>query len=184
MRQPIHTTVLAGASVALLTVTGGYAESPATAGHSPPVAANVAPGHAHRHEASPTSLQAAQTPIERVPDLSHSLMSARLDGLIVRDKRGVDIGVVDQLIISPDGRVTHTVVAVGGILGFGQSRYLVPWNQLHLEPGHDYATIDVTEGRLRSEFAAFEPAEGADQRDGANADIEPTVPKSPARRQR
>jgi len=43
---------------------------------------------------------------------------------------------VDDLILSPESKVTMAVVSVGGFLGVGNKLVAVPWQQLKAEGDH------------------------------------------------
>jgi hypothetical protein len=48
-----------------------------------------------------------------------------------------DLGSIDQLIIDQqDGRVTHAIVSMGGVVGFGATKVVVPWSAVKLDT-HD-----------------------------------------------
>lgn len=75
--------------------------------------------------------------------------SATIVGTRVKNAQGKDIGEIDQLLIDPArGAVTHAVIGVGGFLGIGEKKVVVPWSDVkvamdHAKPGGRPAvTID------------------------------------------
>jgi len=111
-----------------------------------------------------------------VPDLARSLLSSHVEGLKVRDGNGKSVGEIDQLIIDRSGRITYVVVGTGGVLGFGQKRYIVPWSAVHIAKGRDYARIDAAADQLKSEFAAFEPTNSSHGSGSGHASPQPSAP--------
>jgi sporulation protein YlmC with PRC-barrel domain len=58
-------------------------------------------------------------------------------GTRVKNAQGKDIGEIDQLLIDPkDGKVTHVVVGVGGLLGIGEKHVVVPWSDVKINVDH------------------------------------------------
>ena len=58
-------------------------------------------------------------------------------GTKVQNPQGKDIGKVEALLIDPtEGKVTHAVVGVGGVLGVGEEKVVVPYSALKMT-GHE-----------------------------------------------
>ena len=58
-------------------------------------------------------------------------------GTRVQDAAGKDIGKVEALLIDPtEGKVSHAVVGVGGLLGVGEEKVVVPYSALKMT-GHE-----------------------------------------------
>jgi sporulation protein YlmC with PRC-barrel domain len=54
-----------------------------------------------------------------------------LIGMHIRSEVDQDVGTVDNLLIDPKtGKVSQVVVAIGGLLGFGTTKVVVPWTDL------------------------------------------------------
>ena len=52
-------------------------------------------------------------------------------GTRIKNAQGKDIGEVDALLVDPkDGKVTHAVVGLGGFLGIGEEKVVVPWSDI------------------------------------------------------
>ena len=78
-------------------------------------------------------------------------------GMDVRAKSGNEnIGSVEDLMISHDGRIQYVAVSFGGFLGMGDKLFAVPLDAVEFEKtserGQDeaFARIDVTEQTLRN----------------------------------
>jgi sporulation protein YlmC with PRC-barrel domain len=62
-----------------------------------------------------------------------AMTSSDIVGTKIRNAQGKDVGKIDQLIVDPQsGRVTHAVVAMGGVLGVGGHKVVVPWSDVRL----------------------------------------------------
>jgi sporulation protein YlmC with PRC-barrel domain len=56
-----------------------------------------------------------------------------LIGTRIKNAEGKDIGEIDSLIVDPqNGRVTHAVVGLGGFLGVGEKKVVVPWSEMKM----------------------------------------------------
>ncbi len=64
---------------------------------------------------------------------------------------GKSLGKVEALLIEPrDGKVTHAVIGMGGVLGLGEEKVDVPYSALQMS-GHDNgrkATIRIDQAEL------------------------------------
>ena len=59
--------------------------------------------------------------------------SRDLVGMHIRNDVDQDIGTVDNLLIDPKtGKVSQVVIGIGGVLGFGTKKVVVPWSDLHV----------------------------------------------------
>ena len=63
---------------------------------------------------------------------TQALVEARdLIGMHIRSEVDQDVGTVDNLLIDPKtGKVSQVVIAVGGVLGFGTTKVVLPWTDL------------------------------------------------------
>ncbi len=77
-------------------------------------------------------------------------------GRPVQNLQGQLLGEVDGVLVSADGRVQSVVLAMGGLMGWGQDRYEVPWARVHWQRDGDYLTLDVGPQEVKAEFSAFE----------------------------
>ena len=83
--------------------------------------------------------------------------ASKIIGMDVRAKSGNEnIGSVEDLMISHDGRIEYVAVSFGGFLGMGDKLFAVPLDAVEFEQtserGQDeaFARIDVTEQTLRN----------------------------------
>ncbi len=54
-------------------------------------------------------------------------------GTRVKNAEGKDMGEVDALLVDPkDGKVTHVVIGLGGFLGIGEDKVVVPWSEIKM----------------------------------------------------
>ena len=61
---------------------------------------------------------------------------SKLIGTQVKNDKGERIGKIEEMILSPDGKVTTAIVEVGGFLDLGDHRVAIPVEQFtSLEPG-------------------------------------------------
>jgi sporulation protein YlmC with PRC-barrel domain len=74
-------------------------------------------------------------------------------GASVQNAEGKNIGKVDALLLDPkDGKVSHAVVGLGGILGIGDEKVVVPYTALKMR-GHEggrKGTISMDQSALDS----------------------------------
>lgn len=97
----------------------------------------------------------------QAPDMNKEYTADNLIGMQVQNLQGQDLGSISNLVIDPNGQVSHVVLSRGGIAGVGAEKYAVPFDRVQLQKGQNVARIDVSQDQLSSEFAAFEeqPAE-------------------------
>jgi sporulation protein YlmC with PRC-barrel domain len=70
-------------------------------------------------------------------------------GAPVFNQRNDHLGEIEDLVIDPaNGRISHAVVEVGGILGIGEKKVLVPFNHLR-QVNPDYVMYRGTEEQLK-----------------------------------
>jgi len=69
-------------------------------------------------------------------------------GKNVYGANGENVGELDNILISPDGRVRAGIVEFGGFLGIGTNKVAMPWNQLQIT--NDRIVADVTKEQVRS----------------------------------
>jgi sporulation protein YlmC with PRC-barrel domain len=82
------------------------------------------------------------------------LESRDVIGTKIKNTEGKDIGEIDQLIMDPQsGKVTHAVVGLGGVLGVGEKKVVVPWSDLKMSGTHERgrkASIVMDQSKLES----------------------------------
>ena len=68
--------------------------------------------------------------------LESGVRAGKIIGEPVQNEQNQRVGTVDDLILSPESKVTMAVVSVGGFLGMGSKLVAVPWGQLKAEGDH------------------------------------------------
>ena len=81
------------------------------------------------------------------------LLGTKIVGSHVMNLQKQDIGTIDDLVVNPDtGRVRFAVIGVGGFLGVGDTKVVVPWGAVGLEKNKSgdapSYVLDVTKDRL------------------------------------
>jgi hypothetical protein len=64
---------------------------------------------------------------------SGAIETTKLIGTKVKTDQGKDGGEIDQLIVDMDGKVSHVVIGRGGVLGVGEQKVVLGWNDLKLQ---------------------------------------------------
>ncbi len=82
-------------------------------------------------------------------------LASEIGDAAIFNKRGDEIASIDDLVIDSDnGRIRFAVVGVGGFLGMGETKVIVPWNafqrHIHQDDGdmHMHYTLDVSREQL------------------------------------
>jgi sporulation protein YlmC with PRC-barrel domain len=74
----------------------------------------------------------------------------RVEGTSVYDRAGNKLGSIDSVMLDKhSGRVAYAVLSFGGFLGFGESHFPLPWEQLKYDTRNDGYVVDITEERLK-----------------------------------
>ena len=68
---------------------------------------------------------------------------------------GEDIGKVENIIVSADGRILSIIAQIGGVLGVGDTHVNVPWEKVRVGVGLESVTIPVTEDTIQ-QYSDFE----------------------------
>ena len=90
----------------------------------------------------PTSRPAPPAP-GPAPGTLGALRAGELIGRTVYNRDGAAVGVVDDVVLHRRDRVTAAVLSMGGFLGFGADRAVVPVRQLRLQ-GERVVAPDLT----------------------------------------
>ena len=87
---------------------------------------------------SPVFAQPRQSPETTHPTFTPapaSLLSRTVIGARVKNAEGKDLGEIDQLVIDlKSGQVSHAVIGVGGLAGVGETKVVVKWSDLRIQP--------------------------------------------------
>lgn len=74
-----------------------------------------------------------------------------LQGDEVVNAKGDKLGDIENIMIDvPSGRVAYAVLSRGGILGFGEKLFAIPWDALRLDADRECFVLDIDEERLRN----------------------------------
>lgn len=88
-----------------------------------------------------------------------------LVGKNVRGLKGEEIGEVENIVFSPEGKVVKLIFATGGVFGIGDKNLAVKWSDVKIGPGHEYVTVPVTQESI-DKYGLFD---GVPERSGAVA---------------
>ena len=108
-------------------------------------------------------------------------------GTKVQNAEGKDIGKIDALLVDPkDGKITHAVVGLGGMLGLGKDKVVVDYSALKMT-GHesgrkakislDQATIESAPKYVKTSDRAPSASPATSPRSGTTADKPATEKK-------
>ncbi|MEO7698744.1 MAG: PRC-barrel domain-containing protein [Opitutus sp.] len=68
----------------------------------------------------------------------------KLIGKTVKSSKGEDVGEVDNIVFTPDGKVRQLIVSTHGFLGFGEKNLAVNWSDTTMGPGNVSVTTPIT----------------------------------------
>ncbi|WP_291295066.1 PRC-barrel domain-containing protein [Elioraea sp.] len=78
------------------------------------------------------------------------IASDKVEGTNVYDHAGNKLGSIDTVMIDKtSGQVSYAVLSFGGFLGFGESHYPLPWDQLRYDTRQDGYVVGITEEQLK-----------------------------------
>jgi sporulation protein YlmC with PRC-barrel domain len=77
-----------------------------------------------------------------------AMESSRLIGAKVKGTDGKDVGEIDGLIVSKDGKVSHVLVGKGGVAGIGETKVVVPWSDVKMSMERDNLVITMDSAAL------------------------------------
>lgn len=94
-----------------------------------------------------------------------------LDSLVgtrVVNLEGEDLGKIEEIMLNLEhGTVAYAVLSFGGLLGFGDKLFAVPWESLSVDQGNERMLLNVPKARLKD-------ARGFDKFDWPN-DADPAL---------
>jgi sporulation protein YlmC with PRC-barrel domain len=73
----------------------------------------------------------------------------------VQDQDGEELGELEDVLISPDGKAQAIVVEAGGFMDVGDTHFRVPWDEVEIAAGADDVTIPIEEDMVE-DYALFE----------------------------
>jgi len=72
-------------------------------------------------------------------------------GMRIQNEQGREVGEIDNLLIDTrDGRIGHVVIAVGGFMGVGEKKVVVPWAELKVTTDGKGYVATLEQGKLES----------------------------------
>ena len=72
-------------------------------------------------------------------------------GMRIKNEQGRDVGEIDNLLIdTQNGRISHVVVAVGGFMGVGEKKVVVPWSDLRIASEGKTSVATLDQAKLES----------------------------------
>jgi sporulation protein YlmC with PRC-barrel domain len=104
---------------------------------------------------------------------TNALRASELIGATVRNQAGTDLGEIEDLMVSRSGDdVVTAVLSVGGILGIGEKRIGVPYDELRVSEDGASFYLSATQEQLeaRPTFEYPERREGAAESSSATSD--------------
>jgi sporulation protein YlmC with PRC-barrel domain len=94
-------------------------------------------------------VRAAQLVAVDVKPLAEAYRASRLIGATVQNDKNEKIGVVDDLIVTPNDQVLFAVISVGGFLGLGRRLVAIPYSSLTADDqGHKLVLPGATKDAL------------------------------------
>lgn len=68
-------------------------------------------------------------------EMTHNAWRAsKLDGAAVYNDQGTNVGIIDDMLLDSQGKLSNVVLSVGGFLGVGNKYVEVPFSKLKFEP--------------------------------------------------
>ena len=110
-----------------------------------------------------------------------------LDSLVgtrVVNLEGEDLGKIEEIMLDLEhGTVAYAVLSFGGLLGFGDKLFAVPWESLSVDQGNERMFLNVPKARLKDAkgFDKFEWPNDADPALRMEAPPEDLSPGAPPR---
>lgn len=104
---------------------------------------------------------------------------ARLIGADLVNTVNDKLGDVDEVLVTTDGRVNAVVVSMGGVLGLGERKVVVPWERLRFSSqGKDLVVkTDISRETLNAMPEYSDPTRpSSDQRQSASRVPDPAKP--------
>lgn len=74
-----------------------------------------------------------------------------LTGNSVVNAAGEDLGAIKAIMLDvPSGRIAYAVLSFGGLLGFGEKLFAIPWQVLKLDTDNQRFILNVEQEHLRN----------------------------------
>jgi sporulation protein YlmC with PRC-barrel domain len=99
------------------------------------VSAQMRPSTEPGTQTRPSTGTSTRTERQAWAPQSGAMEASRIIGTKIKNDQGRDVGEIDQLIVNPsDGQVTHLVLGGGGVLGVGEQKVVVQWDDVRFQP--------------------------------------------------
>lgn len=139
-------SALSGCAVMALASMTFAADQPPPTGKDP----NATPNTTRSNTVAPHE---QARPAVAAHGFTHAWRASQLEKLNVRNDAGDKIGAIEDLVISPDGRVAYVALGFGGFLGMGEKLFAVPWNSLRFHRAdnannENFVVLNVTKDEL------------------------------------
>ena len=87
--------------------------------------------------------------------MTHTWRASQLEKMNVRNNAGEKIGAIEDLVVTPDGRVAYAALGFGGFLGMGEKLFAVPFTNLRIHradnnSNEDYIVLNVSKEELKN----------------------------------
>ena len=85
-------------------------------------------------------------------DSPHRLIASdRVEGTAVYNREGEKLGrIIRFMVDKKSGQAEYAVMSFGGLFGFGDEHYPLPWNVLTYDPEHGGYVVDLDKEKLQS----------------------------------
>ena len=84
-------------------------------------------------------------------EMTRVLSASTLTGDSVRNPQGESLGKIEDLMIDLDyGQIAYAVLSFGGLLGFGDKLFAVPWGAMTLDMDSHEFVLDVDKDKLEN----------------------------------
>ncbi|MFY9551868.1 MAG: PRC-barrel domain-containing protein [Thermoanaerobaculia bacterium] len=84
-------------------------------------------------------------------DVRSTLSASALIGDKVVNRRGEDLGKIEDLMVEPEqGRVSYAVLSFGGFLGMGDKLFAIPMQAMKLSREEKKLILDIDKEKLKN----------------------------------
>ena len=91
---------------------------------------------------------AVETPSGETKVMQNVTRTSKLIGANVQNTKGEDLGEIEDMVVSKDGRIQYVVLAHGGVLGAGEKLFAIPWKAVRAGDKEDTYIINIDKERL------------------------------------
>lgn len=79
------------------------------------------------------------------------MAASTLTGDPVKNPAGDTLGEIKQIMLDvPQGAIAYAVMSFGGVLGFGDKYFAVPWRALNIDPARKCFVLNATKEQLEA----------------------------------